>query len=444
MIKKFKNAISQLGSGNIAILKSKNVTVNNVQAMDELNKLIQKGDIIGAARLMFQMKKFVNSQHPAAPHYKYEFNEDSNGNIVTSIVPAYPEAPLLHPLKGSFSFILPEKYKKFTNMKELLTYSYGNQEKIDLDVVAFKTWVDETIIDEHHKKDFTTMKLTLIPKEFPPPTPMRLYLKGHSWSIDYLEIGVTKIDGSVIVMDNGKQNAAPFYVQFMIDIADSRADMKIEINDDFLSSVKHVLMFKEFVQLSNSKARHDLALKMLREDSDIFVAKEWHFNEDKSDESEEFLELLRRLSDIEEKLKVSFTIPHDGFITENEYNLIMLVYSSVNSGSLKDKLTNIYSLKMRDGNEIKSLLSLHKSRKDGFSLCLNDHCIEPLSLFGLELPFNLYQIFLENVTLKDADLLEKKLALKDNDEELLVKFQPVKSGACLYQRLVIDTEQEIK
>ncbi|WHY84683.1 hypothetical protein QNH39_18775 [Neobacillus novalis] len=443
MIKKFKNVISQLGTGNIAILKSKNVTVNNVQAMDELSKLIQKGNLLGAAKLLLQMKKFVNSQHPAAPHYKYEFSEDKSGNIITSIVPAYPEAPLLHPLKGSFNFILPEKYQKFNNMNELLNYSYGNQENIELDVVAFKTWVDETIIDEHHKKDFATMKLTLIPIEFPPPTPMRLYLKGHSWSIDYLEIGVTKIDGSIVIMDNHKQKHAPFYVQFMIDIANSRADMKIEINDEFFSSVKHVLMFKEFVQLSNKKSSHELALKMLKEDSDIFIAKEWHFNEDKSDETEEFLDLLRKLRQIEDKLQVNFTLPSHGFITENELNIINLIYSSVNNGSLKEKLTKIYSLKMRDGNEIASLLSLHKTRKDGFSICLNDHFNVPISLFGVEFSFNIYQIFLNNITLKDAELLDRKLAMKNDEEELIVKLKPVDTEAYLFQRLYTDSEKGI-
>jgi hypothetical protein len=440
MIKKIKNVISQLGTGNIAILKSKNVTVNNVQAMDELSKLIQKGNWLSAAKLLLQMKKFVNSQHAAAPHYKYEFSEDKNGNIVTSIIPAYPEAPILHPLKGSFSFLLPENYKKFNNIKELLNYSYGNQENIELDVVAFKTWVDETIIDEHHKEDFATMKLTLIPKGFPLPTPMRLYLKGHSWSIDYLEIGVTKIDGSIIVMDNNKQKGAPFYVQFIIDIADSSADMKIEINDEFLSSVKHLLMFKEFVQLSNKKSRYELALKMLKEDSDLFIAKEWNFNEDNSDETEEFLELLRKLSHIEEKLQVNFTLPNDGFITEKEFNIINLIYSSVNNDSLKEKLTKIYSVKMKDENEIASLISLDKSRKDGFSICFNNHFNDPISLFCVEFSFNIYQIFLDNVSLKDADSLKRKLAMKDNEEELIVKFKPIDTGAYVFKRLFIDSK----
>lgn len=171
-------------------------------------------------------------------------------------------------------------------------------------------------------------------------------------------------------------------------------------------------MFKEFVQLSNKKSSHELALKMLKEDSDIFIAKEWHFNEDKSDETEEFLDLLRKLRQIEDKLQVNFTLPSHGFITENELNIINLIYSSVNNGSLKEKLTKIYSLKMRDGNEIASLLSLHKTRKDGFSICLNDHFNVPISLFGVEFSFNIYQIFLNNITLKDAELLDRKLAMK--------------------------------
>jgi len=440
MIKKFKNVISQFGTGNIAILKSKHVTVNNIQAMDKLNELIQKGNWIGAAKLMFQMKKYVDSQHPAAPHYKYEFSEDESGGIWKTIVPAYPEAPVLHPLKGNFRFILPEKYRRFKNMAELLHNSYCNQENIELDAIAFKTWVDETIIDDLHKKDFASFKLTLIPEKFPPPTPMRLYLKGHAWSIDYLEIGVTKIDGSTIFIDNHKQKNVPFYVQFIIDITGSRAEMKIEIKEDYLRSVRDVLIFKEFAHLSNKRTRHKLALKLLKEDSDIFIAEEWNFNEDKSDETMEFLKLLKKLKYLEEELQGNFTLPIHGFITENEAYLIDIIYSSLINHTFKEKLTETISVKIKEEKEIASLLSLQSKKKNGFSISLNNYIDEPVSIFGFVFPFNIHQILLEKVSLKDAELLERKLAIKDEDEELIVKFKPVGKSSYVIQKFSNEIE----
>jgi len=84
--------VFQNGSGNLAILNSKNITVQQVQAMDQLRLYLQKGEFDKAVHLLKSMKDFMDSQHPVAPFWKYEFGVDEDGRSYMSHVPAYSGA----------------------------------------------------------------------------------------------------------------------------------------------------------------------------------------------------------------------------------------------------------------------------------------------------------------------------------------------------------------
>jgi len=441
MNKKTKDAISQNGTGNLAFLKSKDITVNQIQAFDQLNKLISQGDHNAAIELVSQMKEFVENQHPAAPHYKYEFSKDTQGNNVLSHVPAYPEAAYLHPLKGKFSYVFPERYKGFKNMNELLNYSYGKQQSIELDVVSLKTWVDETIIDEHHKDEFSSMKLTLIPKEFPAPTPMKLYLKDNSWAIDYLEMGVTEIDGPNVKIDNNKQENCPFYVSFKINIEKSGADFSINIKDEFENNVEDLLLFKEFIQISTDKDKSSIALKMLKENDDLMIANEWGFNEDISNESEDFISFLKMLKHIEDSLSIKFNLPRTG-VTQGDMRIVELACASIENNCVKYELDDVFKVKISDAQQIEEILTLNEEKPNGFTLNLYNKMSTPIMLFGTPLDFSVFAQGLEEVKLEDAEKLRKKLKVKDDDEELNVNLVPIGKDSYLYEMLMDELPDE--
>lgn len=250
---RIKNSVIQKGMGNLSIFKSKNITINQMQVMDQMQQYLHKGDIENAALLLKQMEDFVHSQHPCAPFWKYEFGIDENGKSYIGHVPAFADAAKKMPLTGMMKVIIPPKYQKFTNMESLLNFSYGTQQEIEFDLASLKTWIGETLIDEFVATENSNSKIIIKPSKFPPPLPMKLYLKDNSWSIDYLLIGVKQMLGSTITLSNHQQEGAPLEVEFIMDLKLSTATFNISINDVGSNSVKNIITFLEIIDKSKKK-----------------------------------------------------------------------------------------------------------------------------------------------------------------------------------------------
>ncbi|MBD8591633.1 MULTISPECIES: hypothetical protein [Peribacillus] len=434
---KIKNSVLQNGTGNFSIFKSKNVTVNQIQAMDQMQLYIQNGEIDNAAALLRQMNDFINSQHPCAPFWKYEFGIDENGRTYKGHAPAFPGAEKLKPLTGTMKIVIPSNYKKFKNMKELLNFSYGSQQEIEFDLKSLKTWIGETLIDEFEANENSGNRIKFIPSKFPPPLPMKLYLKDHSWSIDYLLIGVEKMVDSTISLSNHQQQEASMAVELIMDISLSTARFNITITDHGLSSVKNILKFHDLIDKSKKANKPKLALKLLENDTDVIIGPNWDFNNNGNPDTEEFINFLKKINYIEQEFNIEFMLPNRR-LTNWELDTIDLIYNSLKVDHLKLNFKNSYIFTLNNQLEIQKLFKLHD--KDS---CLNVH----LDLHSIEQHFDLLGIkfkpvtntaFLENVKLDKPEKLRMKSTLLDDGEQLNVKLLPYNSESFISQRLLVE------
>ncbi|MEK3977318.1 hypothetical protein MKZ20_21875 [Psychrobacillus sp. FSL K6-2684] len=436
--KKIKNSVFQYGNSNIAILNSKNVTVQNIQAMDQLQRHLQNGEIEKAVNLLRNMKDFMDSQHPAAPFWKYEIRVDEKGRDYVTHVPAYSGAEKEKPLTGSMRIVVPTHYKKnFKNMKELLDFSYGLQQEIVFELKSLKTWIGETLIEEIKANEKNNTKIKIIPQKFPPPSPMKLYLKDNSWSIDYLQIGVEKIVGSIITLNNYQQKNAPFAVQLILNIDSTTAKFNIKLTDDGMSSVKNILKFHSLIQISKKTKKPELALKLLEEDSDLISSFDWDFSENGNSKTEEFICFLNKIHFIEQEFNIEFKFQNMDYSNEELY-FIDSIYNSLKDGYFKNKLHS-YVFIMDDLFEIQKLFALHDEKS-----CLNVVHLKPKEyprdfiLLGIRFKIVTYEIRLENVKIENPEKIRMKSELLDDGESLKVKFLPYSSQSYISLTVIVE------
>ncbi|WP_035400812.1 hypothetical protein [Bacillus sp. NRRL B-14911] len=433
---KIKNSVVQNGLGNLAIFKSPNVTVNQVQALDQLRSYTSSGEINQAADLIRQMKDFVDSQHPAAPYYKYEFGVNSEGEQYVSHVPAFPGAEKLRPLKGNVRLVIPEEYKHFKNMRELINYSYGMQQPLEMDVKSLKTWVGEDILEEFTEEENKKLRIKMIPNKFPPPSPMKIYLKDNSWSLDYIEIGVKQINGSKILMDNSQNVSCPFSISFEIDVERLSANFNILIRDESMNSVKQVLKFKELVEAGKPKKKPKLALKLLKDDTDVLVADNWKFNEKKNENTEEFIVYLRKLSQIEEDLNINFCLPERPLENWEVLNT-ELIYLSMKGEFHRQPFTTKFELYLDSDKDIERLFSVASVNSNCFNVNLELSRNENLEMFGADLMIKRQHVYLEGIQLDNLSKVRKKNELREKDESLRVIILPSRADSYISTKLEV-------
>jgi hypothetical protein len=432
---KIKDSVLQLGTGNISIFKSKDVTVNQVQALDQLNEFLKNGDTSSAVDLLKSMKDFMDSQHPAAPYYKYDFGVNEEGQKYISHVPAFPGAEKLAPLKGNMKITVPTKYQKFKNMREIINYSYGMQEEIEFDLQSLKTWVGDTVIEEFEGNEQRSAKIKIRPSEFPPPSPMKLYLKDNSWSIDYLMVGVSRIDNNIITLNNAKQSNSHFLIEIILDLENTRANFNINITEHGLHSVGTILKFKEIIDNSSKKNKPRLALKLLESDSDFIMGAEWQFNDNVTKEQRELLEYLKKLYFIEEELNVEFHFP-ERLVTDWEIYIVDVIYQTLIGKEYETALTEGYHFELSNKHDIQRLIRSHKEH-EVFNVGLNFINTEPFELFGVKFISKSNNVFLKSVMIQRFNRLVKKAELLDEGEPLRISLIPVGSDSTFNEKLVV-------
>lgn len=435
-LKKIKNSIFQSGHGNLAFFKSKNITVNNIQALDQLSEYIKKGQLNNATELIHQMNKFLSTNHPGAPYYKYEFSINDQGQQVISHVPAFPGAEKLMPLKGSMKFRLPDTYKKFKSLSDLLNYSYGMQQTLELDIESFKTWIGDTVLEEHSNKDGQVLKLRMTPKKFPPPSPMKLYTMDNSWSIDYLLIGVKEINNNKIVFDNSQQSNAPFGVMFTVDLDSKIVGFNIRINDSALHSVKHILKFKEMVLISQKSSKPSLGLKLLEQDSDVIVGQQWQFSEKDSVDTQIFVNFLRKLYMIEQHFGINFIIPERA-IQEDEIILTERMFRAIQGEHLQsDFIDEHFEFRLYNDSDIQRLFMYDENNPEGFSVNLDLINSESFMLFGIKFKEVEHTVHFENIKLENPSRLRKKNNMRDSDEPLKIRILPMDKTTSVINEII--------
>lgn len=273
MLKKLLNKarIFNNGNKNQNIVNSPGAMILNRSFGEELQYLVRKGQYDEVAALIKQSINGASAQHPAYPHWRYDIKLN-NGQVSIAHVPNSPNAIHTHPFRSQMKLILPNDFRaRFKNWNEALQYSYEKQITFEFDAKSIETWIGDKAIEKYESEDGTKqIRVSIEPQEFPPPTPMRLYLFEGSLSYDYLIMGLKEIDGNWLILDNSTQKNPQINITVSMNPTTNEAKMLIDLCSDNSLSAKSQLHYCSFMQ---SMKTSSFALKSLEHNVDIMVAK---------------------------------------------------------------------------------------------------------------------------------------------------------------------------
>lgn len=408
------------GNGNLVL---QNSTLNINSEFENILELGRSGNHEEVQKKLECLSRGIAGQHPLYPHWQYNLVMNQ-GVCSIEHVPSSQEAFERYPLHGCIKFLIPEEYKWAKNWDELAQYGYETQSDIEVNVLNIKTWIGDYLIDEASSREDRSIKLKIVPPKFPEPVPVKLFFEDNSFSIDYLEIGLEKIERNRFILSNFKQSESKLFIRLSINLNNTN-DCKIDIsiNEKFLHNVKANLMLKEFLLKSQQKTL--LKLTMLKQDKDLLVADSLSFSSEP--ELDKVVKLLTQLYEIEKYYGVSFHLPKRN-IREEELEAINLLSLSMKGSPRKGKYEHV-SLKIvvnKTSDQYHAFKSFDVAKLSVTSINRN------ISLFEQDISFNEMQVDFFNATIKNKAKLLKKLQLADNDEVINIEIIPAqgKNNIC--------------
>lgn len=191
-----KNSI-KIKNNNAPILQDSNLTYNyyNNDIFMTMSELLSEGKPNEALELLDNVSKSVAGHHPLYPHYSTGI-ENRNGKFVFTSKPNSKEASEKYPSKYKGKMVIPEKYRNFSSMSEILDYSYRNQEDIEVNVKEVRKLLGN-LHDPFQDDMFTTENLKKMTfkikcKEFPPAIPFKIVFVNSDYTLDYVLLKVQK------------------------------------------------------------------------------------------------------------------------------------------------------------------------------------------------------------------------------------------------------------
>ncbi|MDT0161620.1 abortive infection system toxin AbiGii family protein [Bacillus sp. AG4(2022)] len=414
MLRRIKKSIAKIknkGNNNTFYVNS---VVNTQDSFNELQKLIREGKTSEAADLFSGLVKGASAQHPAFPHWRYGIEiHPENGSVTLSHIPSSKDALKSHPLKGSVDVNVPEEIKaNFKNWGELIRYSYNTQTTLEFDATSFETWIGKELIDKKKGE----IKLKLIPQSFPPPSPMRLYTSNGTVSFDYLEIGVSKIEDNIIYMDNAQQENNIVMVQLKINLQKRGIDLNITLNKEQHNKVKPELTFMKFLYEAKN---NPFSLKVLKTDSNLFIAKNWNVDIGDEEEFKKTIEFLERLNKVEEYFDVEFTLPEN--ITIKDEEALYILECVINDTDVKGTFKST-SIMLDKVNEVNEFIEVMENNPNGSEMTVE--MLEPfITLFGTTIKFEKSVATYDAVSIKDFERLKSKAEYMMDGETVKIDFE---------------------
>lgn len=409
-IKKLKN--KQKGKINTNIQNSEvyiDLSYRNVLNLANKGKI---GDIINELNIL---TRSIEYQHPCAPYWKYNISINENSGISMGHMPTSSEAFEKYPPKLNFKFKFPDEYKWAKNIDELINYSYEKQISIKLDIEELKFWIGEKLIEDFKRDENVKCILEIKNNEFPPPIPVKIELGEGVFSIDYLELGLTEIDGSKIILSNDKDKDAKITIKFIVDLEENtKSRFIIEVRKAYELNVDANLLVGEFLAICKRKL--DIKIISLKERKTIIT-----FNNPNIDDIEVNLEkrikFLRDLRKLEEYYNIEFKLPEDSITNEDLENIDILLCAMENRSYDTKCSSIIVTLEVnKDSNQYYMIKNMEECMLRGE---LNE---KNINLFNQNINFTEAYIEFYNVKIKDKKRILKKLDVLDNKDIIKLEF----------------------
>lgn len=417
---KKKASSKQKGNNNINIQNSdihldpNYINVLNFARKGQIDEVINQFDIL---------KRSVENQHPCAPYWKYDISINNNEGIKIGHIPTSKEAFEKYPLKGDIKFKLPDEYKWAKNINQLVRYGYEKQIPITLDLEELKIWIGDYLIESMKSDNENKCTLKLLNKEFPPPIPVKIEFGDNIFSIDYLEIGITEINGSKVTLSNEKEELAKILIKFIIDLENhDECKFRIDINKGYESNVEANLLVSEF--LIRCKQNLTINIILLKEGKRIMSFNKPNI-EDAYISLEKRNDILRELRKLEKHYYVEFTLPKYDITQEDLENITILLCSIDNKPyNMKYDSIDLTLEVNKDSNQYEII------KNSESSILTAEYNDKSIKLFNQVINFKEAYVEFYNAIVENKDHVLKKFEVLDDGDIIKIKFIPKGNNTC--------------
>lgn len=409
---KNKNKSTQIGNRNISI------QMYNDSMVDKVVNLMKKGEFEKTIYEIESLKKSISPFHKLYPYYRVEVISSEDGNTRLKSVPNSKEAIEKYPPKFIGKLTISDKYNKFKTMDELLEHSYKNQKDIEVNIIELTKMLGNEIdpYQDLNIEDIKSGSAKIKHKKFPPPKAMKLYFKDKSFSIDYLEIGLFKIENEKLFFNNSKQDSRLFFELIFDQNNEKNSSINIEVKEDYKYNVKANLEFLQFMKNANSNKK--VILKLLTEDKNIFqgIIHDIKFCEEKyAEEEHKYLESLLL---IEDKLGVKFDLSNN--VTQETLENIKIVKSALQCKQI-DGVYSELNVKMRIEKNSIEMIKKFKENGSEFKCITQD---VDFKILNINITVKEVVRIFKNAKIKNIDKLIKKVEICDIGDEINIELIP--------------------
>ena len=276
-------------------------------------------------------QRCFGAMHPLYPDFIYSLNMNEKG-VSIKLVANNKEAIKKYPPHGTIKFIIPDEYKWAKNINELIRYGYEKQVPIKLKSESIKLWLGTYLMEE--LKGGSEVKI--IPEKFPEPIAMKFEFENTIFRLDYLEIGLIRIEGDYLILSNEKQENTKLILTLSINrynIFDNKFNIKVA--PKYKNNVDANLKINKF--LLNMSYECIKRLVTLKDDTEFIYFSDSTINGTSIKELEKEISLLERLYNLEKYYNVVFKMPDK--ITVDDYENLLVLEKSMNN----EPITGTYS-----------------------------------------------------------------------------------------------------
>ncbi len=393
----------------------------NYDLMMNISKLLKANKVDEANELLSSLSKSIAGHHPLYPYFSTGI-ENRSGKLTLVSKPNSEEAIKIYPPRYKGKMTLPEKYRGFTSIDELLDYSYRNQEDIEVNVQEIRKllgdfddpYQDELFSPENLKK----MKFKIKHREFPQATPFKIVFANNNFSLDYILLSGEKItENNEIILSNKEQDIG-LCITLFIDFTSKRLDFNIRVKEDYIRDVSTCLAFTNF--MLNGKKDNKLEIISLEENR-VFIS--GYLNdvnyESRFGDGEKEKEFLEHLKIIEDFYDIKINLADE--ITKDDVINAEILARAITGKEIKGNYNSL-DTEIRLVEETKD--TVKNFYNEGFALTYEMYDYE-IKVFDKSFKIPKIIKTMGTVKIENLEKVIKKIDVLETGDLIKIKFIPV-------------------
>lgn len=402
------------------IFQDSSFVCNNYDLLSTLTELLSESKANEALYLLNNLPKSIAGHHPLYPYYSTAIEiRDDRFAFVSK--PNSQEAIAKYPPTYKGKMIIPEKYKNFSSITELLDYSYKNQEDIDVNVKEFRKLLGD--LDDPYQDDLFThenlnkMSFKIKHREFPPAKPFKIVFGDNNYTLDYILLKVEKItDNNEVILSN-KDQSIGLYISFTVNLNNNDLNFNIKVKEEWQRDVSTNLKFINF--MSNAKVQNEMKLIELEENIEFMsgILNKVSFESNFGDEKKE-IEFLENLKTIEDYYKEKIILPDD--ISDYDIENAEVLAGGIINKKVVGKFTG-FSMELKITEKLKQCISESPSELTPNFYEMKEANIQ---IFGRSYCIGRVVRRFDKLRVVDIEKLVKKLEVLEEGDKIKIRYIP--------------------